>query len=180
MIEFVRITKKTDPLMKKLQRTYKDSFPYEERRNVPEIEDLTEHNPLTTVYAIFHDGEYAGFLTYWTFDDFIYAEHFGIEIGLRNKGVGEQAFFKFVSEAPLPVVGEVERPADELTTRRVKFYERMGLRLYNHPYLHPAFHTNSQKIEVCMVSYGNIDLEKEFDRIQSYLYKYVYPKEGIE
>lgn len=180
MIEFVRITKKEDPLMKKLQRTYKDSFPYEERRNMWEVEYLTENNSLTTVYAIFHDGEYAGFLTYWTFDDFIYAEHFGIEKGLRNQGVGEQAFFKFVSEAPLPMVGEVERPTDELTTRRVKFYERMGLRFYDHPYLHPAFHSNTPKIEVCMVSYGNIDLEKEFDRIQTYLYKYVYPKEGAE
>lgn len=179
MIEFVRITKKEDPLLKRMQQTYKDSFPYKERRDMAEVENLTENNPLTTVYAIFHDGEYAGFLTYWTFDDFIYAEHFGIEKELRNKGIGEQAFFKFVSEAPLPVVGEVERPADDLTTRRVKFYERMGLRLYDRPYLHPAFHKNGQKIEVCMVSYGPIDLEKEFDRIETYLYKYVYPKEGI-
>ncbi len=179
MIEFVRITRKEDPLLKKMQRTYKDAFPYKERRDMQEVEDLMIHNPLTTVNAIFNDGAYAGFLTYWTFDDFIYAEHFGIEKELRNRGIGEKAFFKFVSEAPLPVVGEVERPVDDLTVRRVGFYRRMGLTLYDHPYLHPAFHRNGEKIEVCMVSYGAIDLEKEFGRIEEYLYKYVYPREGI-
>lgn len=178
MIEFIRITRKDDPLLKKMQQTYKDAFPYNERRDMQEVEYLMVHNPLTTVNAIFEGGEYAGFLTYWTFDDFIYAEHFGIEKHLRNKGTGGKAFFKFVSEAPLPVVGEVERPVDDLTRRRVEFYERMGLKLYDRPYLHPAFHKNGEKIEVCMVSYGNIDLEKEFARIEKYLYKYVYPKEG--
>lgn len=179
MIEFVRITKKEDPLLKRLKQTYKDAFPYGERRDMDEVDDLLVHNPLTTVNAIFNDGEYVGFLTYWTFDDFIYAEHFGIEKNLRNNGIGGKAFFKFVSEAPYPVVGEVERPVDDLTRRRVEFYERMGIRLYDHPYLHPAFHPDTQKLEVCMVSYGDIDLEKEFDRIERYLYKYVYPKEGV-
>lgn len=180
MIEFVRITTKEDPLLEKMEETYIESFPYEERRDIPKVEDLLVNNPFTTVNAILSDGEYAGFLTYWTFEDFIYAEHFGIDKRLRNAGIGGAAFFKFVSEAPLPMVGEVEAPVDDLTRRRVDFYTRMGLRFYNRIYLHPAFHKGGKKIDVCMVSYGDIDVNKEFDRIEKYLYKYVYPKEGLE
>lgn len=179
MIEFVRITKKEDPLLKRMQRTYKDAFPYKERRDMQEVEDLLLYNPLTTVNAILNDGKYVGFLTYWTFTDFIYAEHFGIEIDLRNSGIGGKAFFKFVSEAPLPVVGEVENPDNELAQRRTEFYKRMGLKLYDHPYFHPAFRKNGEKIKVCMVSYGDIDLEKEFDRIEKFLKVNVYSKEGM-
>lgn len=178
MVQFVKIISRDEPFLERIGLTFVDAFPYTERRDMDDMVDLITHNPRYTMWAILSDGEYAGFLTFWTFSDFIYAEHFGIEKDLRNKGIGGEAFFKFLSEAPLPVVGEVETPVDDLTRRRVELYKGMGMRFYDHPYYHPPFHAHGEKIDVCMVSYGDIDLEKEFPRIEKHLYKYVYPKVG--
>lgn len=177
MVQFVKVISREDPFLERIGLTFVDAFPYTERRDMDDMVKLMMENPRYTVWAILSDGQYAGFLTFWTFSDFIYAEHFGIEKELRNKGIGYDAFFKFLSEAPLPVVGEVETPVDDLTKRRVEFYKRMGMRFYDRPYFHPPFHPHGEKIDVCMVSYGDIDVNKEFPRIEKYLYKYVYPKE---
>lgn len=176
-MQFIKITGKDDPFLERIGLTYVDAFPPVERKDMNDMVKLLTQDARYTMWAILSDGEYAGFLTFWTLPDFIYAEYFGIEEEMRNKGIGRDAFFKFVSEAPLPVVGEVETPVDDLTKRRVEFYKRIGLTFYDRPYFHPPFHPNGEKVQLCMVSYGDIDLEKEFERIEEELYKYIYLKE---
>lgn len=176
MIDFINVIKDDDPLLEKITRTYVDAFPYQERRDLEEIKDLIVCNPLYTLQGIFNDGKYVGFLTYWTLPEIIYAEHFGIDKDFRNKGIGRDAFFKFVTEAPLPVVGEVEKPVEDWAKRRIEFYRRMGIKICNIPYFHPAFRPNGKEIEVYMVSYGNVDLDKDLDKVREYVYKRIFEK----
>ena len=71
---------------------FESAFPDEER---PPFGELKHRNT-----ALFHfmvatnqtdDGDDpVGILTYWTFDEFVYIEHFAIAEELRNQGLGKQ------------------------------------------------------------------------------------------
>ena len=52
----------------------------------------------------------------------------------RNGGIGAEAMKQFLAFCGTPVVLEVEMPADEMSKRRIGFYERLGFKLDNHVY----------------------------------------------
>ena len=127
----------SDPLLDKVEKTYNDSFPEAERRAFSLVRELVRRNPAFTVYTLFKDGVYAGFITAWRFAAFIYVEHFAIDASARNGGIGGESMKQFMALCGAPVVLEVEIPADEMSKRRIGFYERLGYVLDNHVYFQP-------------------------------------------
>lgn len=174
MIESSKISGVNDPLLSKVKHTYRSSFPPEERRKFAEVEELLAENPRLTIEAFFNDGEYAGFITSWELDGFIYVEHFAIEERLRNREIGRNILKQFVSARNLPVVLEVELPEDEMSRRRIDFYERVGFVLEPRSYGHPPYREGVEGLQLYVMAYGDIDIKKEFERIGECLYKYVY------
>ena len=57
-----------------------------------------------------------------------------------------------------PAVLEVEKPLDDISQRRIRFYERLGFVLY-------------------LMSFGKIDLNQVFDTVASRIHQKVY---GVE
>lgn len=174
MIESIKIYGANDPLMNKVKHTYKSSFPPEERRKFAEVEKLLTENRLLTIEAFFKDGEYAGFITSWQLDGFIYVEHFAIEENLRNRTIGENVLKHFLAAKQVPVVLEVELPEDEMSRRRIGFYERIGFVLEPRSYGHPPYREGVDGLQLYVMAYGDIDIKKEFERVKECLYQYVY------
>ena len=96
-----------------------------------------------------------GLLTTWHFEDFIYIEHFAIDPTLRSQGYGSEALKAFIHEHGKPIVLEAEPPTDALSIRRIKFYERIGLTLYDFPYMQPAYTEDSNPVELRLM--GTLD-----------------------
>lgn len=98
-----------------------------------------------------------GLLTTWHFEEFIYIEHFAIDPTLRSQGYGSEALKAFIHEHGKPIVLEAEPPTDALSIRRIRFYERIGLTLYNFPYMQPAYTEDSHPVELRLM--GTLDTE---------------------
>jgi ribosomal protein S18 acetylase RimI-like enzyme len=106
--------------------------------------------PLSTKHTL-------GLLTTWHFEEFIYIEHFAIDPTLRSQGYGSEALKAFIHEHGKPIVLEAEPPTDALSIRRIKFYERIGLTLYDFPYMQPAYTEDSHPVELRLM--GTLDTE---------------------
>ena len=102
----------------------------------------TQHHPI-------------GLLTTWHFEAFIYIEHFAIASTLRSQGYGSEALKTLITTQGKPIVLEAEPPTDDTTRRRIRFYERSGLTLYDFPYIQPAYTPTSNPVELRLM--GTID-----------------------
>lgn len=157
-----------------VENLYIASFPLSERRPVDKMLELYKDNPLFIISVIAEDDKLLGFLTYWDLNDFIFAEHFAISPDARNGGYGRRAMdiFKNVDK---PIVLEVELPATIMSERRIGFYQRIGYKLWdNVQYQQPSYHEAGGTIPMKLMSYGDIDIEKDLTEIRSKIYSTVY------
>lgn len=171
-IQFNKMTNE-DFLLEQLKNTYELSFPEEERRDFSLICGLIANESKFSAYALTTKGNYVGFITTWNFEDFVYIEHFAIEPIARNGGIGANVMQQFLSGKE-SVVLEVEVPIDELSKRRVEFYERLGFKLDSHPYFQPPYRKEGRDIEMRLMSYGCIDMEDLFNSVCYILHSNVY------
>ena len=116
----------SDPVLDLIERTYTESFPEVERRDFSLVRNLVRDESRFIVYALSKEDRYVGFITGWLFDGYTYVEHFAIDPAARNGGIGAEAMKQFLVFCGTPVVLEVEMPTDEMSKRRIGFYERLG------------------------------------------------------
>ena len=157
-----------------VENLLESAFPKEECRDKKLQRECTDNNPkfkcnlIQTTY-----GQPIGVITRWDFGDFIYIEHFAIDPALRSQGYGSEALKAFIHEQCKPLVLEAEPPTDEMTRRRIRFYERIGLTLYDYPYIQPAYTEESLPVELRLM--GTIDTEATpLDRVSDTLHREVY------
>lgn len=177
IIECRRIENSSDTLLDKVEKTYNASFPEAERRAFSLVRGLVDIEQRFSVFTLMKDGEYVGFITAWSFAGFTYIEHFAINPSARNGGVGGQAMRAFMASCGSPIVLEVEIPADEMSVRRIGFYERLGYTLDSHTYFQPPYRKGEPPLEMRLMSYGDINLRQSFEEVKRNLYQYVY---GVE
>ena len=179
MLHLHPIKNQASPYWDSLVRVYLQSFPLDEQRPIESIAHLLTEEPRYTMHAIIDDEnedlwskhthplnakpytlntrQTLGLLTTWHFEEFIYIEHFAIDPTLRSQGYGSEALKAFIHEHGKPIVLEAEPPTDALSIRRIKFYERIGLTLYDFPYMQPAYTENSHPVELRLM--GTLDTE---------------------
>lgn len=155
---------------------YIESFPLSERRPVETMLKLYEANDIPFEIVItLKNNLIVGFLTYWDLDTFIFAEHFAISLEFRNGGYGKKVMDLFIKKYTKPIVLEVELPTTILSERRIGFYQRIGFRLWEDvQYQQPAYYEETGAIPMKLMSYGNINVEKELTDIRSKIYSVVY------
>lgn len=173
MIEIKRI-QTTDinyPYMEELMQT---AFPIHERRDI-----ATQRLYADTVrsfhnHIITKDETPIGLITYWDFEHFLYIEHFAIDPSLRNKGYGKDVLEIIKEGNKKPIVLEAEEPTDEMSIRRISFYQRAGFVMHEYPYLQPPYRKGDQWFPLKLMTFGNIDMQKMYIHIKEHIYKKVY------
>ena len=169
MLHLHQIKSQASPYWDSLVRVYHTSFPIDEQRPIESIVHLIEHEERYVAYAVVNDNENdndaaklqaksqepiamsqrpLGLLTAWSFEEFIYIEHFAIAPTLRSQGYGTEALRTFIKEQRKPIILEAEPPTDDITRRRIRFYERSGLILYDFPYIQPAYTPKGNPVEL--------------------------------
>ncbi len=171
-LEKIQITDKTK--LDFIERLYIESFPVNERRSVEAFRKLLKENPDFTVCLVRDKDVKVGFLTYWTFDNFIYAEHFAISSEFRNGGYGKQVMDAFIQQTTLPLILEVELPESGMAERRIGFYKRIGFRLWDIEYEQPPYEKAFGPVPMKLMTYRTIDLDKVFKEVKSEIYRKVY------
>ena len=173
MIHFHTLCGTDDPHWSSFVDTYTSSFPLDEQRPTASIAALlTSEERFTAMVLLDKDDSFVGILTTWTFDTFIYIEHFALHPTLRSQGNGSIALQTFIQHNTLPIILEVEPPTDTLTQRRVSFYERCGLKLYDYPYIQPPY--TSELSEVPLQLMGTLPDAYSLKKIAAILHHEVY------
>lgn len=144
-----RITSVESPLLRGFMSIFESSFPESERRRKESLLDIVENEPRFHCEVsnitdesdsdALDDKHVEGILCYWAFSDFSYIEYLAIADSLRGKGGGSQIIKSFLSKSTVPVILEVEPPTDDITKRRIAFYERLGFRLLSAKYIQPSY-----------------------------------------
>ena len=167
-------------LMNWVAKIYNSSFPEEERRPFNHLVQLLKDSAFLQMYIIGCNDKNVGFITIWTFDTFIYIEHFAVHADHRNGGAGSFALDELARISPRPIILEVEPPVSELQRRRVFFYERAGFKLWpDFPYLQPAYQEGGTPIRLMLMTCGDIDLRYESQHILPLIYRQVYNAEPL-
>ncbi len=153
---------------------YTTSFPIDEQRPTDSIARLLTDEPRFCAMALLDGKErFVGILTSWRFDTFVYIEHFALAATLRSQGYGSMALQTFIAAvSPCPIVLEVEPPADTLTRRRVSFYERCGLTLYDYNYTQPPYAPDRMAIPLRLM--GSLPVGTELREVAEKLHREVY------
>lgn len=134
-----RITTPEDPVLAALLPLYEESFPAEERRGEEQLKHLIANRPTMYFNAVECDGELCGLFVYWDFEDFYYLEHLAVYPAMRNKKIGQQVL-DFAKEHLKGIrLLEVEPAGDEMTTRRVNYYQRNGYHILDRTYIQPSY-----------------------------------------
>ncbi len=159
-----------------VEQTYNASFPEVERRDFGLVRSLLCDESRFRMMELRREEDYVGFITSWQFEGFVYVEHFAIDEIARNGGLGSDAMGKFLADCQLPVVLEVELPMDDISRRRIGFYERLGFRLHEQLYFQPPYRVGEGELEMRLMVYGDLDLNECFNNVVSIIHYHVYGK----
>lgn len=166
-----------------LQRINETDFPEIYRIMQASFSD-DEYRPYDEQLALFEEPEYriyympAGFLAVWEFESFIYIEHFAVDPALRNSGTGSAMLKELVKQYQKLICLEVELPEDELTRRRIGFYERNGFVFNEYPYIQPPISKGKSPVPLRIMTYGEAITRETFEAMKNVLYRSVY-KYGV-
>lgn len=151
------------------------SFPETELRTREDQLALLQ-NERYRLYAIKDKNrKNGGVIAAWELpDDLLYVDHFAILPEKRNHGFGGDVLDMFLDWKRKKVVLEVELPEDELTRRRIGFYERHGFVWNDYPYMQPPMRKGQKPFPLrLMTRPGALDAET-YEQYRSTLHHIVY------
>ena len=157
----------------KIYNIMEQSFPLTEFRPKEEQAKLFE-NKKYNVFGVKDEETLLSIVAVWNFDEFIFIEHLATNPEYRNSGFGSKILHEIIYSTNKFVCLEVEPPENDLSRRRIAFYERNGLFFNDYPYTQPSISKGRPPIPLfIMTSREKID-EITFNKIKNTLYKEVY------
>ncbi len=157
-----------------IRELYEGAFPSDERRDFGDWLHLLEERPEFRVFAIYDGAVAAGFISVWTWESWRYAEHFAIDGSRRGTGIGAAAFRRLLDMDTRPLVLEVERPVDDITRRRIAFYERQGMTLHGgYDYVQPSYGAGKQAMPMYLMTH-RLAAEEDIEQAVALIYADVY------
>lgn len=159
-----------------LEKLYIESFPTNERRSLYKMLHLIETEDRFDVFLVFNNqNQRVGFYTQWDFEAFLFLEHFAISADFRNGGYGKLVMEDMLGSLTKPLIGEIEPSTlSEMAKRRRFFYERLGFKVWINDYKQPPYDEDTAYIPMYLISYGDIDLNKNFREVRDLIYTQVY------
>ena len=151
------------------------SFPKDEYRTYDEQKALL-NDPAYDIYVLpgSDNAEIKAFIAVWSFDGFVFFEHFAVNPSYRNKGIGGEFLRELVRLLGKMACLEVELPTNEITARRIGFYKRNNFFLNEYPYTQPSISAGRNPVPLLIMTYGRPINNMEFNIIKDALYTRVY------
>lgn len=173
MIDFQQIIPSDKLILKKIKKIYENSFPPDERRLFKKVVNLLNDTRFS-LSTIMFENEVVGMLSLWDFTNFVYIEHFAISEEFRSNGLGSYVLKKLIQDENRQIVLEVELPVDELSFKRIKFYERFGFSICHESYTQPPYDQNKASLPMLILAKHAIASLQEFQNITKTLHQEVY------
>jgi len=133
------------------------------------------------IYGYFQNEQLLAAISVWEFKDFIYVENFAVDEKLRGKGIGSSLLKELRSLYPKQLlILEVEVPYDDISQRRIGFYERCGYCLNLFTFQQPPLRENAQDVQLMIMSYPFQLTRARFEELKEELFRIVYETVGGE
>ncbi|PWJ39179.1 GNAT family N-acetyltransferase [Sediminitomix flava] len=149
----------------KAWQLYEDAFPIDEKRELGLQKEIIK-NPKYHFDVIFDEDDFVGFLLWWEFESFRYIEHLATLSVHRGKGYGKQIVKQFISESEDVIILEVDLPKDEVSKRRINFYERIDFKLNQYPYKQLPLRKGGEYVDMLLMSSPQILSKQDVDRFK--------------
>lgn len=160
----------------KVFKLMKESFPEEEYREYERQKELLNIPMYSLITKLDKNDNLLGLLSSWKIGEFNFIEHLAINPSTRGKGIGSEMLVNFIKNSTHPIILEVELPNNEMSIRRIRFYEKLGFILNDFEYYQMPLRKECKPIEMKLMSYPNsLDIH-EFERVKEAIYETVYSK----
>jgi ribosomal protein S18 acetylase RimI-like enzyme len=173
MIYLQKLASNDKIFLKKIKKIYENAFPFNERRNFKDVIALIADQRFH-LSAITFENEVVGMLSIWDFDSFVYIEHFAIDEVFRGNGLGSHVLQMIIREEIRQIVLEVELPEDEISLKRIKFYEGFGFNICHELYIQPPYDKDKEAVTMFIMSRQAIASLSDFQLIRKTLHQEVY------
>lgn len=135
---FYHITGTQDKYYNTFKDIYSVSFPiYEQRDEKQQAYAFTDTH--YHLLATIEDDVLVSFISYWEFDTYVYIEHLAVNPGLRGRNAGSKTLSAFAEHIQKTIILEIDPPVDEISRKRLRFYEKLGYKTNPYKHFHPAY-----------------------------------------
>lgn len=150
-MEFLRIEPTDKDRWNRVWELYESSFPDAEKRLMNEHISAMQ-NELFFPLSAWEGNELIGILFYWEWKEYRYLEYMAINPELRGQGHGSR-FLRHLRENGHTVILEIDPLINELSVRRLQFYERAGFTLTPYRFDHLPYRLETETEELLILSY---------------------------
>lgn len=150
------------------------SFPENEYRTYSDQKSLLKNPKYHIITKENEQKNIVAFLAFWSLGDFNFIEHLAVSPTCRGKGTGTKLVSEFMSETSKPIILEIEPPVDDISIKRMKFYEKLGFVLNEYQYFQIPLRKNHSPSELKIMSYPQKLNEEEFNNVKNIIYHEVY------
>jgi ribosomal protein S18 acetylase RimI-like enzyme len=164
-MEFLRIDPEEQERWNSVWSLYEESFPVAERRKMEDhLLACTDERffPLSA----WDGGRLAGLLFFWEWEGYRYLEHLAVTPEQRGQGYGSE-MLRYLRDSEQTIILEIDPLVNELSVRRLQFYERAGFTLTPYRFVHLPYRLEAQPQELLILSYPRmITKEAHIDFLQ--------------
>lgn len=130
---------------------YENSFPVAERRKLEDHLRACE-NELFHPASIWEDDQFIGIVFYWQWNNYRYIEYLAVAPELHGHGYGSR-IMKQIRDSKYTIILEIDPLINELSVRRLQFYERAGFTLTPYRFMHLPYRLDGKPQELLILSY---------------------------
>lgn len=171
--EFLKGAEISDEVFETFYNLLKKSFPRVEYRSFNGQKALLSKEIYEILFCF--DGEkIIGAMSFWRLDKFVFIEHFAVDESERGRGIGTKMLEKIQKRINGFVILEVELPYNEISKKRISFYERNGFVYNDFEYFQQPLNKGDEPLPLRIMSYPKRLSAKEFEEIRKRLVKAVY------
>lgn len=164
-MEFLKISPDDKDRWNMVWKLYEDSFPLAERRKEVDHIKAYEDDRFYPLSA-WEGNELIGLMFFWEWDSYRYLEHLAVSPTLRGHGYGSQ-LLRHLRDSEHTIILEIDPLSDDLSVRRLQFYECAGYTLTPYRFVHLPYRLDGKDQELLILSYPKMitkDQHKDFLR----------------
>lgn len=157
---FYRIFGTEDKCYESFAKIYTVSFPIFEQRD-EEQQTAAFKDSRYHLLVTLENETVASFISYWDFETYVYIEHLAVNPSLRGKNIGSETLDAFAGFIGKTIILEIDPPVDNVSKKRLQFYERLGYKTNPYKHSHPAYKPQQYKPHELLVLSNPDSLDEE-------------------
>ena len=170
-MEFLKISWDDNERWNKVWSLYEESFPITERRKLEDHKRAFKDSHFHPL-SVWEDGQLMGIVFYWEWDSYRYIEYLAVSPELRGNGYGFQ-IIKHIRDSQHTIILEIDPLENELSVRRLQFYERAGFTLTPYRFMHLPYRLDGQSQELLILSYPSMITKNQHTDFLSFIDSHV-------